>query len=63
MNVSTKIYPYFAKRTAPGWGRLTSEAYRAFLTADQVAAVLAAKGSASAAWAALDATKGLSPIS
>lgn len=61
MNESRKIYPIFAKRTASGCGRLTSEAYRIFLTADEVAAVRAAGNDARAAWLALDALKGLTP--
>jgi hypothetical protein len=55
-----KSYPsVFTSQTA-GWGRLTVEAFRTYLTAAQTDAVIAAGTDGLAAWSALDAQASLS---
>lgn len=59
MRDSKKCYPAFTTGEAAGWGHIQVDAYRAYLSPDQVAAVLANKADALAAFAALNATAGI----
>lgn len=51
-----KNYPTFTTAETAGWGHLRGEAFRAYLNPTQVAAVVAAKGDAVAAWDVVNTT-------
>jgi hypothetical protein len=55
-----KSYPTVVSSKAAGWGRLTVEGFRVYLTPAQTDAVIAAGGDGMAAWARLDTAAGLS---
>jgi hypothetical protein len=56
---SKKMYPFFTGGHATGWGRVTAEAFRAYLHPDDVTTVLASKSDPRAAFAAMDACVGI----
>lgn len=54
-----KLYPNVTLAESPGWGRLSIEAFRSYLSPAQVATVLESRGRADTGFEALDAALGL----